>query len=134
MTLDRLLEDQIVLLIATQVPTANVLADVGDSEAPLPKITVKARLEENTELRSVGVERILVEATSHVEIPAENWQTYTQAADDAIDTVLMSATAASDATTLDFVCVGHIQGEAEQSRDDRRVTRTRSAHYFARLN
>lgn len=134
MTLDRLLEDQIVLLIATQVPTANVLADVGDSEAPLPKITVKARLEENTELRSVGVERILVEATSHVEIPAEDWQTYTQAADDAIDTVLMSATAASNATTLDFVCVGHIQGEAEQSRDDRRVARTRSAHYFARLN
>lgn len=134
MTIDRLLEDQIVTLIEAQYPEAIVLSDVGDSEAPLPKITVKATLEESIELRAVGIERIAVEATSHVEVPAENWSVHTQLADDAIDAVLMSQTAASDATTLIIECVGHVHGSAEQSRDDRRVTRTRSAHYFARLN
>lgn len=134
MTIDRLLEDQIVALIELQFPAAIVLPDVGDSEAPLPKITVKARIEQNNELRSVGVERILVEATSHVEIPAENWDSYTQLADDAIDAVLMSQTAASDATTTDIECVGHVQGDADQVREDRRVMRTRTAHYFARVN
>jgi hypothetical protein len=133
MTLERLLEDQIIALIEAQIPSAVVLPDVGDMETPLPKITVKARNEQFTELRTAGVERIAVEVTSHVEIPEDNWRAFTQMADDAIETVLMSQTAASDVTTTEIICDGHIQGDADRTRDDRRVMRTRNAVYFVRF-